>query len=391
MAQNNLKDVRHLNLFLLRIVLLTLLVIAALPANAGTWNNIFLDRRGNAHLVTSDGKDIQITKHGKAFNPQLAPDGETAAWLINQTWGDEDPITASNEVEIYRKGRIRRLGCGPLIRDFWFWKQGTYIAMDCGGLHFAGRDVLYEVRTLKETEVVDQSIVPDDQRPAWANIPYSDEANCTSMRVWNVPEVNCVNWLIDATSHELLVSLQKRENAKGPHSLYEFSLYTHYLSAHIEWLPLFSTHEKTLSTFSEGQTGSSVSQTMWTIVGFGQGRCKPYLVESLDVQESIPSDMNMLKVNRHIIRHGKTPRIVLTYRLTQKKEKHRARIYRWRDTLIWDAVQQQFVQQSSKGDPHYVRANIQTYRRKVGSLTCEQLRTLGADSDFGLATILGKQ
>lgn len=214
---------------------------------------------------------------------------------------------------------------------------------------------------------------------------------CEPMKVWGAPEVNCVDWNISPTDRELTVLLQKREGKNEPQSMYEFRLYTHYLFARVEWLVLFNSHEKTLSTLSEGQTGSNVSQTMWMIVGFAKGKCKPYLVESLNAQQSNSTEMDDLKVTRHIVHHGETPHIVLSYRLIQKREKQRTRIYRWQDTLAWDANQQQFVVQSSKGDRHYVRTNIQAYREKVGSLTCEKLRTAGADGDFGLATILDDQ
>jgi len=58
------------------------------------------------------------------------------------------------------------------------------------------------------------------------------------------------------------------------------------------------------------------------------------------------------------------------------------RTYRWRDTLAWDSDQQQFVQQSSKGDRHEVRSRIHAYRQQLGSLTCERLQHLAADGDY---------
>jgi len=168
-------------------------------------------------------------------------------------------------------------------------------------------------------------------------------------------------------------------------------LYSHYLRARVEWLPIFDSRERVLSTLSEGQTGSNVSQTMWALVGFPQGQCKPYLVESLDAQQSISSRGVALKVSRHWIRRGEAPRIVLTYRLTQREAPRRMHTYRWRDTLAWDNDRQQFSLQSSSGDRHEVRSRIQAYRQQVGSLTCERLRHLAADGDFGLTTILEDQ
>ncbi len=215
-----------------------------------------------------------------------------------------------------------------------------------------------------------------------------DAQHCKPLKIWGAPEINCVDWSISSSDRELTVFLQRRASNGEVQPVHEFRLYTHYLSARVEWLPLFNSGEKTLSTLSEGETGSSVSQTIWALVGFPQGKCKPYLVESLNAQHSIFSHTNDLRVSRQIVRHGKTPRIVLAYRLIQKDEGRRARIHRWRDTLAWDGVQQRFVLQKSTGDHHQVRANIHAAREKRGAMTCEHLRTAGAETDFGLTSIL---
>ncbi len=211
--------------------------------------------------------------------------------------------------------------------------------------------------------------------------------HCMPMKVWHAPQVQCVDWNIGPTSRELTVSLHRRAGQGELQLVHEFRLYTHYLRARVEWLPLFDARKRVLSTLSEGQTGSNVSQTMWTLVGFAEGKCKPLLVESLDAQTGISSSGIDLKVFRQWVRDGNVPRIILTYRLTQR-ERQRARSYRWRDTLAWDSGRQQFTLRASRGDPHEVRSRIQAYRQKTESLTCESLRKLGADADFGLATIL---
>lgn len=151
--------------------LLVLLFSAALasPASAGTWSRIFLDERGNVHLVQADGKEVRVSKNGKALNPKLAPDGETAAWLVGGKWSDGEQAADANELAVYRHGRIRKIQCDPLIRDFWFWRDGAYVALDCGGRHFAGRNVLYDLKTFRQIESVDQATVPVDQRPEWTN------------------------------------------------------------------------------------------------------------------------------------------------------------------------------------------------------------------------------
>ena len=159
--------------------------------------------------------------------------------------------------------------------------------------------------------------------------------HCMPMKVWHAPQVRCVDWNIGPTSRELTVSLHRRAGQGELQLVHEFRLYTHYLRARVEWLPLFDARKRVLSTLSEGHTGSNVSQT----------------------------------------------------RLTQR-ERQRARSYRWLDTLAWDSGRQQFTLRASRGDPHEVRSRIQAYRQKTESLTCESLRKLGADADFGLATIL---
>lgn len=151
--------------------LLVLLLSAALvsPVSAGTWRRIFLDASGNVHLVQADGKEVRVSKHGKALKPELAPDGETAAWLLGGKWGDGEQAADANELAVYRDGRIRKIQCDPLIRNFWFWRDGAYVVLDCGGRHFAGRSVLYDLNTWRQIESVDQASVPVDQRPEWAN------------------------------------------------------------------------------------------------------------------------------------------------------------------------------------------------------------------------------
>lgn len=151
--------------------LLVLFLSASLmsPASAGTWRRIFLDGKSNVLLVKVDGKEVRVSKNGRALNPRLAPDGETAAWLLAGKWGEGEWADDANELVVYRHGRIRKIKCDPLIRDYWFWRNGAYVVLDCGGRHFAGRNVLYEVKPLRQIESVDQVAVPVGQRPEWAN------------------------------------------------------------------------------------------------------------------------------------------------------------------------------------------------------------------------------
>lgn len=42
------------------------------------------------------------------------------------------------------------------------------IGIDCGGLHFAGREILYDTATLKQVDSVDEATVPVKERPDWS-------------------------------------------------------------------------------------------------------------------------------------------------------------------------------------------------------------------------------
>lgn len=48
-------------------------------------------------------------------------------------------------------------------------KRIEQIAYDCGGMHFAGNEVLFDTRTLKEIAHFHQGDVDLDKRPAWSS------------------------------------------------------------------------------------------------------------------------------------------------------------------------------------------------------------------------------
>ena len=139
-------------------------------AHAETLKKIYLDSNGNIHVINAHGRDSQITNKGNASAPKLAADRETVAWLVLNTWvaeGDDGP--GSEELIIYRNGKFRSLKCTPFIRDYWFWRNGTQIAIDCGARHFAGRESLYDTRTLREISSFDEAEVPLEKRPDWSD------------------------------------------------------------------------------------------------------------------------------------------------------------------------------------------------------------------------------
>ncbi|NGZ86949.1 hypothetical protein [Duganella aceris] len=139
-------------------------------AQAAALKQVYVDDGGKVHLVTSAGKELLVEQPARAANAKLAPDGETAAWLVMgaaPAQGESEP--GASEVRLYRDGKSRAIKCEPFIRDFWFWKKGSRIVIDCGGSHFAGREVLYDAKSLKLLDSFNQDDVPVEKRPDWSS------------------------------------------------------------------------------------------------------------------------------------------------------------------------------------------------------------------------------
>jgi hypothetical protein len=129
-----------------------------------------IDDKQNVHIITARDRHTQVTDKGNSTELKLAPDNETVAWLVVNKWTAEGDIgPGAGELVIYRSGKITSIKCSPFIRDYWFWQDGRQIAIDCGGRHFAGREILYDTRTLKEVASFDQNDVPMEKRPDWSN------------------------------------------------------------------------------------------------------------------------------------------------------------------------------------------------------------------------------
>ena len=58
--------------------------------------------------------------------------------------------------------------CEPFIRQFWFWMKGRRVGIDCGGAHFAGHEILYDVDTLKPIASFDQAHAQEAKPPRWS-------------------------------------------------------------------------------------------------------------------------------------------------------------------------------------------------------------------------------
>jgi hypothetical protein len=137
-------------------------------ARAAALKDAYVDDGGNVHVVTAAGKDLRVG--ARASGAKVAPDGDSAAWMVMAAAPAQGESEAgSNEVRVYRDGKSRAIKCEPFIRDFWFWKKGSRIAIDCGGSHFAGREILYDTKSLKLLESFNQADVPVEKRPDWSS------------------------------------------------------------------------------------------------------------------------------------------------------------------------------------------------------------------------------
>ena len=139
-------------------------------ARAAALKDAYVDDGGNVHVVTAAGKDLRVAQGARASNARLSADGNSAAWMVMAAAPAQgETETGSSEVRVYRDGKSRAIRCEPFIRDFWFWKKGSRIAIDCGGSHFAGREILYDAKSLKQLESFDQADVPVEKRPDWSS------------------------------------------------------------------------------------------------------------------------------------------------------------------------------------------------------------------------------
>jgi len=138
-------------------------------AGALGFEKIYVDSHRNVHFVTSAANDIRLTNYGDGVIASLSPDGKTAVWLVNNTLSStEGKSPSASELIFYRDGRIRSIRCEPFIRDYWFLRKGRNIVIDCGSLHFAGSEILYDIASGKEIERFDQATVPPEKRPQWS-------------------------------------------------------------------------------------------------------------------------------------------------------------------------------------------------------------------------------
>jgi len=150
------------------------IVAACSTANAGDLARAYADKANNVHIVTAAGKDVRLTSDRRAEDVRLSPDGEIATWLVTPR-AAIDGRKWPRELRVYHRGRTGAIKCSGIIREYWFWKQGMYIATDCGGMHFAGIETLYDARSLQPVDRFDQAEVPVDRRPEWSTSNTGNE------------------------------------------------------------------------------------------------------------------------------------------------------------------------------------------------------------------------
>lgn len=121
----------------------------------------YLDQKKNLYALTGSGKVIRITHHGKCLAPEVSDDQKTVA-------AECDDVKDGSSVWLFHAGRVRRIKGEPFIRGFKFIQGGAKIAVDKGGLHFAGREYLYEVPSLRLLDAFNQATTPFDELPEWA-------------------------------------------------------------------------------------------------------------------------------------------------------------------------------------------------------------------------------
>jgi hypothetical protein len=89
----------------MKIFISTLILTVTLCSQiqAASMKRVYLDKKQNVHIVTSAGKDLQVTTTGHRTDVRLSSDGETAAWLVKHTWiADGASVPGASELVIYR-------------------------------------------------------------------------------------------------------------------------------------------------------------------------------------------------------------------------------------------------------------------------------------------------
>jgi hypothetical protein len=138
------------------------------PASQGAGiADAYINQRGNVVLVATNGRETFVTSKGGCERIEVARDRRSVAWSRSTRKG--------SAVFIYRDGVVRKIEGDPFVGAFRFVDGGRWIAIETGGMYFAGWEALYDVATLKRLAEFNQFTTPAANRPYWSKDLYKDE------------------------------------------------------------------------------------------------------------------------------------------------------------------------------------------------------------------------
>jgi predicted secreted hydrolase len=149
--------------WLLRLIMLFVVSISfsAEPTTALEIRRAYIGKHGSVHVVTEDRRDSKIAWSGRSYQVRLSANKKVVAWISAHS-------KDRSSLKVYYGGKIQTIRGGPFVRDFWFVDDGAKIAVDIGGMHFAGTELLYDVATSRQLDEVNQWGVPLEKRPQWS-------------------------------------------------------------------------------------------------------------------------------------------------------------------------------------------------------------------------------
>jgi hypothetical protein len=127
----------------------------------------YINQRGNVVVIGTNGRQTVVTSKGGCERIEVAKDHRTVAWSKSTKRG--------SAIFIYRDGVVRKIEGDPFVGGFWFVDGGRWIALESGGMHFAGWESLYDVATLKRLAEFNQSTTLATDRPYWSSNTYKEE------------------------------------------------------------------------------------------------------------------------------------------------------------------------------------------------------------------------
>jgi hypothetical protein len=133
---------------------------------------VYVGSDGLAHVVDGKGKDVAVPKEKTQVAvsaPKLAPDKQTAGWLIEQE-NCCTSYTIPTGLAIYTAKKKRLLGDGLMVYDWCFVGQGSQVALSTGTVHgMTSRHLLlYDSR--RGQLLQEWSGELDDAPPTWAKL-----------------------------------------------------------------------------------------------------------------------------------------------------------------------------------------------------------------------------